>query len=107
MKALSVKQPWASRIAQKVKTIETRTWKTNYRGKLLIVASKNPPMPFAGHALCTVNLVDCRPMRPEDKDKAMCEYWPSLYAWIFEDIQSIIPFRVKGRLGFYEVEVKK
>lgn len=42
MKALAVKQPWASLICNGLKKVENRTWKTNYRGKLLIVASKTP-----------------------------------------------------------------
>ena len=40
MKALSVKEPWASLIRSGKKTIETRTWNTNYRGKLLICTSQ-------------------------------------------------------------------
>lgn len=38
-KALSIKQPWASLIAHGIKDIENRTWKTSYRGKILIHAS--------------------------------------------------------------------
>ena len=40
MKTLTVKQPWAGLIVTGLKDIENRTWKTNYRGKLLIHASK-------------------------------------------------------------------
>ena len=39
MKALTIKQPWASLIAHGVKDIENRTWKTKYRGKILIHAA--------------------------------------------------------------------
>lgn len=39
MKALSIKQPWASLIAHGIKDIENRTWKTNYRGRIFIHAS--------------------------------------------------------------------
>jgi len=45
MKALSVKQPWAGMIAAGLKTIETRTWATGYRGPILLVASKKPVYP--------------------------------------------------------------
>lgn len=38
MKAITIKQPWASLIAHGIKDIENRTWKTNYRGKVLIHA---------------------------------------------------------------------
>ncbi len=37
--ALSVKQPWASLICAGIKDIENRTWQTDYRGRLYIVAS--------------------------------------------------------------------
>ena len=38
MKALSIRQPWASLIAKGIKDIENRTWKTNFRGKIYIHA---------------------------------------------------------------------
>ena len=41
MKALSLKQPWATVIVQGIKPIENRKWSTSYRGPLLIHASKN------------------------------------------------------------------
>lgn len=43
MKALTIRQPWASLIAAGVKTIETRSWSTKYRGPLAIHAGKHEP----------------------------------------------------------------
>ena len=40
MKAFSLWQPWASAIAAGLKTIETRSWGTSYRGPLAIHAAK-------------------------------------------------------------------
>lgn len=40
MKALTIKQPWASLIVEGIKDIENRTWKTNYRGKIYVHCSK-------------------------------------------------------------------
>jgi hypothetical protein len=40
MKTLSIWQPWASLIAHEHKRVETRDWGTNYRGPILIHASK-------------------------------------------------------------------
>lgn len=40
MKTLTLHQPWASLIAAGVKTIETRSWSTSYRGPLAIHAGK-------------------------------------------------------------------
>jgi hypothetical protein len=39
MKALSIKQPWASLIAHGIKDIENRTWRTKFRGRIYIHAS--------------------------------------------------------------------
>lgn len=40
MKMLSVRQPWANLIAMGIKSIETRSWPTKYRGPLAIHAGK-------------------------------------------------------------------
>lgn len=42
MRALTIRQPWASLIAAGVKTIETRSWSTKYRGPIAIHAGKHP-----------------------------------------------------------------
>ena len=39
MKVLSIRQPWASLIVEGYKKYEFRSWKTKYRGKILIHAS--------------------------------------------------------------------
>jgi len=39
MKALAVRQPWASLIVSGAKNIENRSWPTNHRGPLAIYAS--------------------------------------------------------------------
>lgn len=38
MKAITIKQPWAQLIVEGIKDIENRTWKTNFRGRVLIHA---------------------------------------------------------------------
>lgn len=44
MKAITVIQPWATLLATGKKHIETRSWKTNYRGEILIHAGKKDPL---------------------------------------------------------------
>lgn len=39
MKTITIKQPWASLIVHGIKDVENRTWKTNYRGRVLIHAA--------------------------------------------------------------------
>lgn len=67
MKALSLKEPWASLVASGEKIIETRTWPTQYRGPLLIVGSARPDGQYAGKMACVVDVVACWKMRPEDE----------------------------------------
>ena len=85
IKALSVKQPAANKIAAGVKTIEVRTWPTKYRGPILVVSSKTPNTDPAGCALAVVDLVDCQPMREEHTEGACCQLYPECYSWILEN----------------------
>ena|GEM_PF-1077527 len=103
MKALSVREPWAGLIRNGKKTIETRTWNTNYRGDLLICASANPKTGLSGKAVCIVEVVDCRPMEKSDEMAACCEIYPNAKAWILRNIRPITPFPVKGQLQIFEV----
>lgn len=41
MKVITIKQPWATLIAEGYKEYEFRTWKTKYRGEILIHAGKS------------------------------------------------------------------
>lgn len=42
LRAITLWQPWATLVALGIKKIETRHWKTDFRGPLLIHAAKNP-----------------------------------------------------------------
>jgi len=108
-KALSVKQPYASMIAQGSKTIETRNWPTKYRGDLLIVSTQKPIIPGlpSGKALCVARLVDCRPMLVEDEGPARCRWYNGAWAWVLEDIRPIQPFNVRGHLKLYDVVIEE
>jgi len=107
MKAISLHQPWASMIADGRKTIETRSWPTNYRGELLICSTKKPiiyGLP-TGMALCIVRVVACRRMMEWDEGKARCPVYDGAYSWFLEDLLKIKPFPVKGSQGFFEVDM--
>jgi hypothetical protein len=41
-RVLSIKNPWAYLIVSGIKDVENRSWKTNYRGKLLIHSTQTP-----------------------------------------------------------------
>ena len=105
MKALSIKEPWASMIREGKKTIETRTWKTKYRGKILLCASKNPKSNISGYAFAIAELIDCLPMVKDDERFACCEVYPGAYSWFLKDIKGIEPFKIRGQLRLFEVEI--
>lgn len=118
MRAVSVRQPWASLLVDGRKSIETRTWDTSYRGKLAIHAGVTPDLngPWAyfpsdvilprGAVLGTVELVDCRPMTPQDEHCACCGYKPGLYAWVISNpIAFADPIQMRGRLGLWDTDL--
>ncbi len=106
-RAISLKQPWANLIVEGRKTIETRTWSTPYRGELLIVSSKRPPIPPAGSAVAIATLVDCRPMTRADEPAACCELYQRARAFVLEDVRPIRPFAVLGFQRIYLVDVEE
>ena len=53
MKALTIQQPWATLVAIGAKRIETRSWRTSYRGPLAIHAAKG--FPKSARELCRDN----------------------------------------------------
>ena len=106
MYALSVQQPFASSIAVGDKTIEWRKRVWNYRGPVVICASKNPRYKLdngrylpAGAAVCIVDMVDCRLMKKKDLYAACCEDYKGPvdgYAWVIENPREVEPVPVKG-----------
>lgn len=105
MKAISIKDPWAELIANGEKTIETRTWKTKYRGKILVVASKLPKTKNSGLAIAVTEIVDCRPMELNDAKEACCNIYDRANSWDLKNTRRIKPFPIKGKLNVYHVDV--
>jgi len=107
MKALSIKPPWAGMILSGEKTIETRSWYTNYRGDFVVCASKKPRSPLSGLAICIVTLLDCRLMMDKDIEFAMCDIYPGAYSWVLENVRKIRMFPVKGQLSLFNIDDEK
>lgn len=105
MKALSIKEPYATMIKEGKKIIETRTWKTNHRGKILLCASKSPKSEISGKAFAVAELLDCLPMVKDDERFACCEIYPRANSWFLANIKKIKPFPVNGQLGLFEVKL--
>lgn len=102
MKALSLRQPWASLIADGRKTIETRAWRTRYRGPLAIHASARPYADLpAGGILAVAWLYCCRPMEESDEDDACIPLFDGAYAWLLASVQPVPLIPCKGQLGLW------
>ena len=127
MKVITIKQPWATLIAEGIKEYEFRTWKTKYRGELLIHAGKgidkkamekfkhlNLEYP-RGCIIAKVNLTDCieinNDARKMLKEKNSLVYshviddknWKG-YGFKLENVEKIKPIEVKGKLSLWDYE---
>ena len=124
MKVISVKEPFATLIKDKVKIYETRSWKTNYRGEIYIHASlslsKSENVENAskhlkskinpGYILCKCELLDCIPMTKEfieyiyneTNESEYGRYIEGRYAWKLKVIEVLKePIKAKGKLGIW------
>ena len=131
MKVISIKEPFATLIMNGSKLIETRSWKTNYRGELYIHASgkslakeylnpyvlelvKDMDMNY-GNIICKGNLVDCiymdeeflKKIQSNNKEYNLGLYELGRYAWVFEDVVPIKLIKAKGKLNIWEYDNKK
>lgn len=118
MRTLAVRQPWATLIAEGDKTIEVRTWRTDYRGPLLIAASGKPfPLDYGDgrrvnlptqRLVCVVDLIDCRPWLREEKEAASLEEWDTgFWGWHMANPRHVRPVAHKGKLSLYETPAEQ
>jgi hypothetical protein len=123
MKALTVKQPWASLILAGYKDVENRSRPTKHRGPLAIHVSKraaagngfellpspeifpwshallatSPKYAQFGMVIGTVDVVDC--IQDSKSPWAMRDHWH----WVLDNARPLDePVPAKGRLGLWE-----
>lgn len=124
MRIITLKQPWATLIIHGYKKYEFRSWKTNYRGKILIHAGKgidkdgiervkhlNLEYPTS-KILGEVEIVDCIKLNKDINGKIIKED-PIIYgnnenregyAWVLNNNKILNDDRVvKGRLGIWNI----
>lgn len=100
VKVLSVRQPYASAIIRGLKTVEFRSWSTDYRGPLLIHAGSTVDATEAypeverltcprGAIIGLVELTDC------------VEIFADEFDWILENPRSIEPIPCRGQLRLW------
>lgn len=106
MKALSIHPVYAMCIVTGQKTVECRSWTTNYRGDILICSTaKKEKGTIPGHALGVVTLEDIVPFqRKHLKGAMMNNFSPEDYAWILTNPRVIKPFPVKGKQSLWTCE---
>ena len=107
MKAITIYPEYCLDIYTGDKTIECRTWKTNYRGELLVCAAKRPtPGCICGYAYFTVNLTDIEPLTEKHLEAARMDSMPdgTWYAWHFDDRKPVYPIAVRGKMGLFDVD---
>jgi hypothetical protein len=128
MRALSIKQPWASLIVHGFKRFEMRNWPTRHRGRILIHASKTwsaaqlaffesapvrgrlepfLPLPF-GALIGFVDIVECYHVRSMPRPASPESIWSDFdsFTYAFELAHPIPisrPAYLKGDRGLVEI----
>jgi len=125
MKVITLKQPWATLIAEGYKKYEFRSWKTNYRGEILIHAGKGIDKSsmerFKGLNLeyptskivAKVNIIDCILLDDKLQQEILKEnelvYGTSVskegYAWKLDNVIKINSDKnINGKLSIWEID---
>lgn len=127
MKVITVKQPYASLIAEGIKEYEFRTWKTKYRGEILIHAGLGIDKKAMkkiekyhleypqGCIIAKAKLTDCimidKEMKKKLQEKNSLVYsgviqekeWKG-YGFQLEQIEKIEPISIKGKLSLWDYD---
>ncbi len=127
MKVLTIKQPYATLIAEEIKEYEFRTWKTKYRGEFLIHAGKGKNLEYiekfkhlnleypAGFIIAKVCLEDCIPVDNEFR-KIFEQKNPVLYSHVINDkswkgyafkltnVEKVNNIPAQGKLSFWNFD---
>ena len=124
MKVITLKQPWATLVAEGLKKYEFRSWKFNYRGEILIHAGKgidkeamkkfehlNLNYPHS-KIIAKVKILDCIELNDEINKQIIEEneliyghkYYRTGYAWKLELIEKInSETEVSGKQGIWNI----
>lgn len=127
MRTISLWQPWATACVIGVKGVETRHWRTGYRGTFAVHASKlwtKDQRTFASveHTLgrlparlpfgCVVGVVDLVDVRPTAElalelpalERMYGNYAPGRWGWILKNPrQFAVPIPFKGKQSWFQV----
>ena len=127
MKCLSVSQPFANLIVQGQKTIELRRWNTNFRGEFLVHAPLSirkddckrlkidPKNLVRGVIIGKAEIYDVKKYKSKSEIKldskkhlASKKFHESKFGFMIKNAKPFrIPIPCKGKLGFFDVKLKK
>ena len=125
MKVLTLKQPWATLVAEGIKKYEFRSWKTNYRGKILIHAGsgidKKAMEKFkdlnlvypSKRIIAEVLITDCLELDDALNRKIISENsivygnkFRTGYAWELSNVKKVnIDKSINGKLGLWNIDL--
>lgn len=125
LKVLTLRQPWATLVAEGIKKYEFRSWKTNYRGKVLIHAGtgidkedmkkyENMNLKFPSRRIIAiVEIEDCLELDEQLNKKIIAEknvaYGNKIrtgYAWKLKNVKKINYGKdVNGQLGLWNIDL--
>lgn len=130
MKVITVKQPFATLIAEGLKEYEFRTWRTKFRGDILIHAGKgidkktmkryehlNLEYP-SGKIIAKATITDCvyvdDNLKETLQEKDPLVYYGILqkdsdwdgYGFKLENIKKITPIEINGKLSLWDYDYK-
>ena len=126
MKVLTLKQPWATLVAEGIKKYEFRSWKINYRGKVLIHAGvgvdkeemekfKNMNLEFPSRRiLAEVEIEDYLELDDNLNKKIISENniaygskYRTGYAWKLKNVKKInVDKEINGKLGLWNIDLE-
>ena len=124
MKVLTLKQPWATLVSEGIKEYEFRSWKTNYRGKVLIHAGagidkkemerfKDLNLKYPSRRIIAeVEIEDCLELDDKLNQKIISEnniaYGSKIrtgYAWKLKNVKKIKSNKeINGKLGLWNID---
>ncbi len=125
MKVLTLRQPWATLVAEGIKKYEFRSWKTKYRGKVLIHAGagvdkkemtrfKHLNLEYPSkRIIAEVEIEDCLELDEKLNKEIISENniaygtkFRNGYAWRLKNVKKIdINEEIKGKLGFWNYDI--
>lgn len=128
MRVITLKQPWATLVAEGLKKYEFRSWKLNYRGEILIHAGKgvdaNAMKKFEhlnlkypqSKIVAKVKILDCIELNDKINKQIIEEnelvyghkYSRTGYAWKLELIEKINNSKeISGKQGIWNIDLNE